>query len=112
MIGAPSLAGSQSAVALHGSWRATAGARTLQGTWTATVDPKTPNLAHGEWTLLGGNRTTLHGPGGAEKRGGGGGGTGAARVARGGGAAPPLTGTWQATVKGPAVKTLADMLHA
>ena len=52
---------------LRGSWRATAGTRVLQGTWTAAIDPKTPNVAQGTWTLIEANRVRLQGTWAAER---------------------------------------------
>ena len=96
---------------LRGSWRATAGTRVLQGTWTAAIDPKTPTVAQGTWTLIDANRVRLQGTWAAEKLRTGWRGTWSARVASGRGGSPPMTGTWQADVKDASLKTLMDMLQ-
>ena len=96
---------------LRGSWRATAGTRVLQGTWTASIDPKTPNVAQGTWTLIEANRVRLQGTWAAEKLRAGWRGTWSARVASGRVGSPPMTGTWQADIKDASLKTLVDMLQ-
>ena len=96
---------------LRGSWRATAGARVLQGTWTASIDPKTPNVAQGTWTLIEGNRVRLQGTWAAEKLRAGWRGTWSARVASGRVGSPAMTGTWQADIKESSLKTLVEMLQ-
>jgi len=102
---------SQSTLQLRGSWRATAGTRIFQGTWTADVNPKTPNLAQGSWTLIDGNRVLLRGTWAAEKERAGWRGAWSALVASAPPGAPPMTGTWQANVKDSAGDTLSDMLE-
>lgn len=102
---------SQSTVQLRGSWRATAGTRIFQGTWTADINPKTPNLAQGSWTLIEGNRVLLGGTWAAEKERAGWRGAWSALVAPASPGAPPMTGTWQANVKDSAGDTLSDMLQ-
>ena len=104
-------AATQSRAQLRGGWSATAGARVLQGTWTADVDPKTPNLAQGSWTLIEGNRVVLQGTWAAEKERAAWRGTWSALVASGRAGAQPITGTWQANVKDSTVKTLGEMLQ-
>jgi hypothetical protein len=104
-------AATQSRSQLRGGWSATAGARVFQGTWTADVDPKTPNLAQGSWTLIEGNRVVLQGTWAAEKERAAWRGTWSALVASGRAGAQPITGTWQANVKDSAAKTLGDMLQ-
>ena len=106
-----SAAAPQEELELRGSWRATAGARVLQGTWTATVNPKTPNVAQGSWSLVEGNRVLLHGTWAAEKVRAGWRGTWSARVAPERAGSQRMTGTWQADVKDTSLKTLADMLQ-
>jgi hypothetical protein len=101
----------QSTLQLRGSWRATAGTRVFQGTWTADVDPKTPNLAQGSWTLIEGSRVLLRGTWAAEKERAGWRGAWSALVASARPGAPPMTGTWQANVKDSTVDTLSDMLE-
>ena len=96
---------------LRGSWRATAGSRVLQGTWTAAIDPKTPNGAHGTWTLIEANRVRVQGTWAAEKLPAGWRGTWSARAASGRVGSPPMTGTWQADIKDANLKTLVDMLR-
>lgn len=96
---------------LRGSWRATAGSRVLQGTWTAAIDPKTPNVAQGTWTLIEANRVRLQGTWAAEKLRAGWRGTWSAPVASGRVGSPPMTGTWQADIKDASLKTLVDMLQ-
>ena len=96
---------------LRGSWRVTAGSRVLQGTWTAAIDPKTPNVAQGTWTLIEANRVRLQGTWAAEKVRAGWRGTWSARVASGRVGSPPMTGTWQADIKDASLKTLVDMLQ-
>jgi hypothetical protein len=104
-------AASQSTLQLRGSWRATAGARILQGTWTADVNPNTPNLAQGSWTVIEGNRVLLQGTWAAEKQRAGWRGAWSALVASGRAGSPPITGTWQADVKDSSIDTLAAMLQ-
>ncbi len=104
-------AAAQSTLQLRGSWRATAGTRIFQGTWTADVNPKTPNLAQGSWTLIEGTRVLLRGTWAAEKERAGWRGAWSALVASAPPAAPPMTGTWQANVKDSAGDTLSDMLE-
>jgi hypothetical protein len=104
-------AASQSTLQLRGSWRATAGTRVFQGTWTADVNPKTPNLAQGSWTVVEGNRVLLRGTWAAEKERAGWRGAWSALMASAPAGSPPMTGTWQATVKDSALNTLTDMLQ-
>jgi hypothetical protein len=92
---------------LRGSWRATAGTRVLQGTWTAAIDPKTPDVAQGTWTLIEANRVRLQGTWAAEKLRPGWRGTWSASVASG----REMTGTWQANIKDASLKTLVDILQ-
>jgi hypothetical protein len=104
----------QPALELRGSWRATANSRVFQGTWTAAIDPKTPNVAQGTWTLIEANRVRLQGTWAAEKLRAGWRGTWSARVASGRVGSPPspsMTGTWQADIKDASLKTLVDMLQ-
>ena len=96
---------------LRGSWRAAAGARVFQGTWTAAIDPKTPDVARGTWTLIEANRVRMQGTWAAEKARAGWRGTWSARIASGRGGSPPMTGTWQADINDASLKTLADMLQ-
>ena len=96
---------------LRGSWRAMAGTRVFQGTWTAAIDPKTPNVAQGTWTLIEANRVRLQGTWAAEKVRAGWRGTWSALVASGRVGSPPMTGTWQADIKDASLKTLVDMLQ-
>src|SRR5262245_46806460 len=102
-------AASQSTLQLRGSWRATAGTRIFQGTWTADVNPKTPNLAQGSWTVIDGNRVLLRGTWAAEKERAGWCGAWSALMASARPGAPPMTGTWQANLKDSAGDTLSDM---
>jgi hypothetical protein len=104
-------AASQSTVQLRGSWRATAGARVFQGTWTATLDPKTPNLAQGSWTVIEGSRILLQGTWAAEKQRAVWRGSWSALRASAPSGSPPITGTWQANVKDSSIDTLAQMLQ-
>src|SRR5258705_4607012 len=104
-------AASQSTLQLRGSWRATVGARVLQGTWTADVNPNTPNLAQGSWTVIEGNRVLLQGTWAAEKQRTVWRGAWSALMASGRAGSPPVTGTWQASVKDSTLETLADMLQ-
>src|SRR5262245_15938484 len=92
-------AASQSTVQLRGSWRATSGERVFQGTWTADVNPKTPNLAQGSWTVIEGNRVVLRGTWAAEKQRAVWRGSWSALMASAPAGSPPITGTWQANVK-------------
>jgi hypothetical protein len=78
---------------LRGSWRATAGSSVLQWTWTAAIDPKTPNVAQGTWTLIEANRVRLQGTWAPEKQRAGWRGTRSARVASGRVGSRPMTGT-------------------
>ena len=110
-VAASVAAATQPRAPLRGSWRATAGARVFQGTWTADVDPKTPNLAQGSWTLIEGNRVVLQGTWAAEKERTGWRGAWSALVASGRAGAQPITGTWQANVKDSTLKTFTDMLQ-
>ena len=103
--------GRQPRLELRGSWRAAAGTRVFQGTWTAAIDPKTPNVAQGTWTLIEANRVRLQGTWAAEKQRAGWRGTWSARVASGRAGSPPMTGTWQADIKAASLTTLADMLQ-
>jgi len=75
------------------------------------VNPKTPNLAQGSWTLIEGNRVLLRGTWAAEKERAGWRGAWSALVASSPPGAPPMTGTWQANVKDSAGDTLSDMLE-
>ena len=102
---------SQSTLQLRGSWRATAGARIFQGTWTATLDPKTPNLAQGSWTVIEGSRILLQGTWAAEKQRTVWRGSWSALVASAPAGSPPITGTWQANVKDSSIDTLTQMLQ-
>ena len=104
-------AASQSTLQLRGSWRATAGTRVFQGTWTADVNPNTPNLAQGTWTVIDGNRVVLRGTWATEKERSGWRGAWSALVASAPAGSPPMTGTWQATVKDSTLNTLSDMLQ-
>jgi len=104
-------AASQSTEQLRGSWRATAGARIFQGTWTATLNPKTPNLVQGSWTVIDGNRVVLQGTWAAEKQRAVWRGSWSALVASAPPASPPITGTWQANVKDSNIGTLTEMLQ-
>lgn len=104
-------AASQSTLQLRGSWRATAGTRVFQGTWTADVNPNTPNLAQGSWTVVEGNRVLLRGTWAAEKERGGWRGAWSALMASAPAGSPPITGTWQANIKDSRLETLADMLE-
>ena len=104
-------AASQSTSQLRGSWRATAGTRVFQGTWTATLDPKTPNLAQGSWTVIEANRVLLQGTWAAERERAGWRGAWSALVAPARPGAPPMTGTWQANIKDSTLETLANMLE-
>src|SRR4030095_558250 len=87
---------SQSTLQLRGSWRATVGTRVFQGTWTAVLDPKTPNLAQGSWTVIEANRVLFEGTWAAEKERAGWRGGWSALVAPARPGAPPMTGAWQA----------------
>jgi hypothetical protein len=111
LFAAASAAATQSRAQLRGSWSATAGPRVFQGTWTAQIDPKTPNLAQGAWTLIEANRVVLQGTWAAEKERTGWRGAWSALVASGRAGAQPITGTFQANVKDATLKTLADMLQ-
>jgi hypothetical protein len=104
-------AASQSTLQLRGSWRATAGARIFQGTWTADVNPNTPNLAQGSWTVIEGNRIVLRGTWAAEKQRAGWRGSWSALLASAPAGSPPITGTWQANVKDSSIDTLTEMLQ-
>jgi hypothetical protein len=104
-------AASQSTLQLRGSWRAAAGTRVLQGTWTADVNPNTPNLAQGSWTVIEGNRVVLQGTWAAERERTGWRGAWSALVASARPGSPPTTGTWQANVKDSTLNTLTDMLQ-
>jgi len=104
-------AASQSTLQLRGSWRATAGTRVVQGAWTADVNPTTPNLAQGTWTLIEGNRVVLRGTWSAQKERGAWRGAWSALVGAARAGSPPMTGTWQASVKDSALDTLTDMLQ-
>src|SRR5262245_14332423 len=110
-VAASVAAATQSRAQLRGSWRATAGARVFQGTWTADLDPKTPNLAQGSWTLIEANRVVLQGTWAAEKERTGWRGAWSALVASGRAGAQPITGTWQASVKDSTLKTFTDLLQ-
>ena len=104
-------AASQSTLQLRGSWRATAGTRVFQGTWTADVNPNTPNLAQGTWTIIDGNRVLLRGTWATEKERLGWRGAWSALVASAPAGSPPITGTWQTTIKDSTVNTLTEMLQ-
>jgi hypothetical protein len=101
----------QSTLQLRGSWRATAGARIFQGTWDATLDPKTPNLAQGSWTVIEGNRILLQGTWAAERQRTVWRGSWSALMASVPAGSPPITGTWQANVKDSSIDTLTQMLQ-
>jgi hypothetical protein len=105
------VATSQSTLQIRGSWRATAGARVFQGSWTATLNPNTPNLAQGSWTLIEGNRVVLQGTWAAEKQRAVWRGSWSARIASAPAGSPPISGTWQANVKDSTLDTLTDMLQ-
>jgi len=83
----------------------------FQGTWTADVNPNTPNVAQGSWTIIEGNRVVLRGTWSAEKVREGWRGGWSALVGAGRAGSPPITGTWQATVKDSTLDTLTDMLQ-
>jgi hypothetical protein len=104
-------AASQSILQIRGSWRAAAGARIFQGTWTADLNPNTPNLAQGSWTVIDGNRVVLRGSWAAEKQRTGWRGSWSALLATAPAGSPPITGTWQADVKGASIDTLTTMLQ-
>lgn len=104
-------AASQSTLQLRGSWSAAAGTRVFQGTWTADVNPNTPNLAQGTWTIIEGNRVLLRGTWAAEKERAGWRGAWSALVASAPAGSPPITGTWQGTVKDSTINTLTEMLQ-
>jgi hypothetical protein len=104
-------AASQSTLQIRGSWRATAGSRIFQGTWTATLNPSTPNLAQGSWTVLDGNRVLFQGTWAAEKQRAVWRGSWSALVASAPAGSPPFTGTWQANVKDSSIDTLEQMLQ-
>jgi hypothetical protein len=104
-------AASQSTVQLRGSWRATAGTRVFQGTWTVDVNPNTPNLAQGSWTVIEGNRIVLQGTWAAEKQRAVWRGSWSALMASAPAGSPPITGTWQADVKDSSIDTLTEMLQ-
>ena len=104
-------AASQSALQLRGSWRATAGTRVFQGTWTADVNPKTPNLAQGSWTVVEGNRVLLRGTWAAEKERAGWHGAWSALMASAPAGSPPMTGTWETNIKDSSIDTLTEMLQ-
>ena len=104
-------AASQSTLQLRGSWRATAGARIFQGTWTATLNPNTPHLAQGTWTVIEGNRVVLQGTWAAAKERTGWRGAWSALMASARPGSPPTTGTWQANLKDSPLNTLTDMLQ-
>ena len=108
---AASEAASQSTLQVRGSWRAAAGARIFQGTWTATLNPNTPNLAQGSWTVIAGNRIVLQGTWAAEKQRAVWRGSWSALVASAPAGSPPMTGTWQANVKDSSIDTLTEMLQ-
>ena len=101
----------QPELGLRGSWLATAGTRVLQGTWTAAIDPKTPNVAQGTWTLIEANQVRLQGTWAAQKLRAGWRGTWSAHVPSGRGVSAPMTGTWQADIKDARLKTLVEMLQ-
>ena len=101
---------SQSTLQLRGSWRATAGTRVFQGTWTAVLDPKTPNLAQGSWTVIEANRVLFQGTWAAEKERAGWRGGWSALVAPARPGVAPMTGAWQANIKDSTLDTLTDML--
>jgi len=104
-------AAAQSTLQLRGSWRAAAGARIFQGTWTADLNPNTPNLAQGSWTVIDGNRVVLQGTWAADKQRTGWRGSWSALLASAPAGSPPITGTWQANVKGSSIDTLTEMLQ-
>ena len=105
------VAASQSTVQIRGSWRASAGARIFQGSWTATLNPNTPDVAQGSWTLIEGNRVVLQGTWAAEKQRAVWRGSWSARTASAPAGSPPISGTWQANVKDSTLETLTDMLQ-
>ena len=111
VFSAAAVAASQSSLQLRGSWRATAGTRVFQGTWTADVNRDTPNLSQGTWTIIEGNRVLLRGTWAAEKERAGWRGAWSALVASAPAGSPPMTGTWQATVKDSTINTLTEMLQ-
>lgn len=104
-------AASQSTVQLRGSWRAAAGTRIFQGSWTADVKPNAPNLVQGSWTVIEGNRVVLRGTWAAEKQRAVWRGSWSALVASAPAGSTPITGTWQANVKGSSIDTLTQMLE-
>ena len=83
----------------------------LQGTWIADLNPNTPNLAQGSWTVIDGNRVVLQGTWAAEKQRTVWRGSWSALVASAPSGSPPITGTWQANVKDSSIDTLTEMLQ-
>jgi hypothetical protein len=110
-FGAEVAIASQSTLQIRGSWRATAGARIFQGTWTATLNPSSPNLAQGSWTLIEGTRVLLQGTWAAEKQRAVWRGSWSALLASAPAGSPPITGTWQANIKDSSIDTLEQMLQ-
>lgn len=95
---------------LRGTWTGTLGqSRVFRGTWTAETSTRSPNAAHGTWTILAGDGELLaEGTWSARKSAAGWQGTWTARS----GNRPPLRGNWRAGVSNPSVKTFAGLLES
>ncbi len=100
--------GQQAAPVFRGSWTASAGsARLFHGRWTGQVSQQGANTARGSWTLLADSgQILLEGTWSARKNSAGWHGTWIARTEQG----RSLSGTWQAGITDPRMKTLGDML--
>ncbi len=94
----------------HGNWTATAGpTRVLRGTWSGQALPRSPNAAHGSWTLFTeSNEILLEGTWSAQKTRQGWQGTWTARTRQD----RSFSGTWKAAIAHLAGNTLEQMLAA
>ena len=94
---------------LTGDWTATAGPQVLRGTWTAQTSSRASNSAYGSWTLIAGDgELVAEGTWSARKSAGSWHGTWTARVGNG----RPLSGSWDAAISDPKIKTFAGMFQA
>jgi hypothetical protein len=105
--------------AIRGTWTATAGPnQVFRGNWSAAFLSSTSNAAQGSWVLLNNaNQVVLEGTWSAEKSARGWQGRWSARIAtgraspRGSSAGRLVSGTWQAEMKDPKTKSLAELLQ-
>jgi hypothetical protein len=94
---------------LSGDWTATAGSQVFRGEWTAETSSRSPHSAYGSWTLIAGDgELVAEGTWSARKSSRGWYGTWTARAGNG----RPLSGSWDAAISDPKIKTFAAMFAA